>query len=203
MAQTHGLETRTIPWISEEKLQYLREVAINDGPTFRRELEELVRASASQPGVAIVEDSVVEVLRQKAAGLKAETRWEPSATEFQRGRALLLHEFTQSQNLPLAEFARLAHKSRQQIYKDIAARRLLALNVGVRRQRLPDWQLDPTRLQLTRAVLAKAGNVDAWTVFHALSDPMDGLEGQSPVNVVRPGNVDAVADAVLSVLGIH
>src|SRR3546814_7569787 len=41
-----------------------------------------------------------------------------------------LEAFNQPHNLPPAEFAKLADKSRQQIYKDILARRLLALNVG-------------------------------------------------------------------------
>jgi hypothetical protein len=68
----------------------------------------------------------------------------------------MLRLFEQPQNLPLPEFARLAHKSRQQIYKDLAAkpRRLLALSVGPRKQRLPDWQLDPLRLRLTQDYLS-------------------------------------------------
>ena len=112
----------------------------------------------------------------------------------------MLREFTQPQNLPLAEFAKLAHKSRQQIYKDIVAKRLLALSVGVRGQRLPDWQLDPTRLKLTQEVLAQAHDVDAWTLFHSLCEPLAGLRGRSPLNTVRPGNLAGVVKAVLNAL---
>ena len=43
---------------------------------------------------------------------------------------MLLESFNQPHNLPIPEYAKLADKSRQQIYKDILARRLLALNVG-------------------------------------------------------------------------
>ena len=71
--------------------------------------------------------------------LRADTRWAPNETDVQRGRAVLLETFNQPHNLPPAEFAKLADKSRQQIYKDILARRLLALNVGPRGQKLPDW----------------------------------------------------------------
>ncbi len=50
---------------------------------------------------------------------------------------MLLETFNQPHNLPPAEYAKLADKSRQQIYKDILARRLLALNVGPRGQNCP------------------------------------------------------------------
>lgn len=76
------------------------------------------------------------------------------------------------------------------------------VSVGPRRQRLPDWQLDPSGLQLTRAVLAVAPEVDAWTVYRALSEPLDALDGRVPVEAVRPGNVGAVVDAVLGALGL-
>ena len=143
------------------------------------------------------------ILAQEADALKARVSWKPSSTDMTRGRQVLLKEFSRAQNLPLAEFAKLAHKSRQQIYKDIAARRLLALNVGVRGQRLPDWQLDPVKMKLTQEVLAKADDVDAWTLFHKLSEPIEGLQGQSPLRAVRRGNIDGVVRAVLNALGIH
>jgi len=149
--------------------------------------------------------SVEQALGGKARALRADTRWSPSATDIQRGRSAMLRLFEQPQNLPLPEFARLAHKSRQQIYKDLAAkpRRLLALSVGPRRQRLPDWQLDPLRLRLTQEVLKRAADIDAWTVFQALSEPLDSLGDRSPVEAVSPGNLDAVVKAVYNALGVH
>ncbi|MEG6992986.1 integrase, partial [Pseudomonas aeruginosa] len=74
-------------------------------------------------------ETVGQALARKAAALRADTRWAPNETDVQRGRAVLLETFNQPHNLPPAEFAKLADKSRQQIYKDILARRLLALNV--------------------------------------------------------------------------
>ncbi|MBZ0146838.1 MAG: hypothetical protein K8F62_04740 [Pseudorhodoplanes sp.] len=119
------------------------------------------------------------------------------------GRAVLLEAFNQPHNLPPAEFAKLADKSRQQIYKDILARRLLALNVGPRGQKLPDWQLDPVKQQLTQTVLQEVEGIDHWTIYRALSEPLEGLGGRSPVDAVTHGTIDDVAEAVFNVLGVQ
>ncbi|HCF2131650.1 TPA: integrase, partial [Pseudomonas aeruginosa] len=67
-------------------------------------------------------ETVGQALARKAAALRADTRWAPNETDVQRGRAVLLEAFNQPHNLPPTEFAKLADKSRQQIYKDILAR---------------------------------------------------------------------------------
>ncbi len=180
--------------------------SIKDPVAFAAELEALIQEKlASAEPVAAASSSLVDTLGGKARALRADTRWSPSAIDIQRGRSAMLRLFEQPQNLPLPEFARLAYKSRQQIYKDLAAkpRRLLALSVGPRRQRLPDWQLDPLRLRLTQEVLKGAADIDAWTVFHALSEPLDSLGDRSPVEAVSPGNLDAVVKAVYNALGVH
>lgn len=69
--------------------------------------------------------------------------------------------------------------------------------------RLPDWQLDPVRLKLTQEVLKVAGDADAWTVYHALSEPAGGLRGRSPVDAVTPGNLDEIVATVCNALGVH
>lgn len=180
--------------------------SIKDPVAFATELEALIQEKlASVEQGAADSSSLVDTLGGKARALRADSRWSPSATDVQRGRSAMLRLFEQPQNLPLPEFARLAHKSRQQIYKDLAAkpRRLLALSVGPRRQRLPDWQLDPLRLRLTQEVLKGAADIDAWTVFQALSEPLDSLGDRSPVEAVSPGNLEAVVKAVYNALGVH
>lgn len=134
---------------------------------------------------------------------RTQARWEPSTTDLQRGRALMLKAFRQSNNLPVTEFAELAGKSRQQIYKDIEKRRLLALSIGARGQRIPDWQLDETRKKLTQALLKKACGVDEWTLYYALSEPSDALSGKVPVEIVSAGNLGKVLAALLAQLDIH
>lgn len=191
----------------DEVRRFSDTVDIRDAQAFAAELEAFVQErleSVDLPSSIEVEvETVEQTLARKAAALRADTRWAPRETEIQRGRAAVLEAFDQPHNLPLADFARLANKSRQQIYKDIEARRLLALNVGPRGRRLPDWQLDPVTQRLTQIVLQAAPEVDAWTLYRALSEPLEGLAGRSPVEAVTADSVDAVAKAVFNVLGVH
>jgi hypothetical protein len=191
----------------DEVRRFSNTVEIRNAQAFAAELEAFMQErleSIELPSSMEIEvETVEQTLARKAAALRADISWVPSQTDIQRGRALLLEAFEQSHNLPLPDFARLANKSRQQIYKDIEARRLLALNVGPRGQRLPDWQLDPVKQQLTQIVLQAALDVDAWTLYRALSEPLEGLAGRSPVEVVTADSVNAVAKAVFNVLGVH
>lgn len=178
---------------------------IRDVRAFVAELQAFVheRVEAIELPAALQVPTVEQSLARKAEALRAGTRWTPGETDIQRGRAALLDSFDQPHNLPLPEFARLANKSRQQIYKDIVARRLLALNVGPRGQKLPDWQLDPVKQQLTQAVLQEAEGIDPWTLYRVLSEPLEGLGGRTPVEAATVGSIDDVAKAVLNVLGVH
>jgi hypothetical protein len=184
-------------------------VEIRDAKVFADELQTFLHDCLKAAGFTLppparpVAETMERGLARKAAALRAKTRWEPSQTDIQRGRAVLLHAFKQPHNLPLREFAELANKSRQQIYKDIHARRLLALNVGGRGQKLPDWQLDPVKQRLTQAVLQAAIDDDPWTLYSALSEPLEGLGERSPVDAVSADSVDEVTKAVLNVLGVH
>jgi hypothetical protein len=145
-------------------------VDIRDAQAFAVELEVFMQERLERVNlpvaleVAAAAEAVEQGLARKAAALRAGSRWTPSDTDIQRGRAALLEAYDQPHNLPLREFARLANKVRQQIYKDIEAGRLLALNVGPRGQKLPDWQLDPVKQRLTQTVLQRAPGVDAWTL---------------------------------------
>jgi hypothetical protein len=195
----------------DEARRFGKTVLVRNPSGFRLQLEKLVVekiAQATQGGVpegspAGSASATLEGLRQKANALKATSTWSPSDSDLRKGREALLREFDLPHNVPLTEFARLARKSRQQIYKDIDARRLLALDVGTRGRRIPDWQLDPVALKLTQEVLNRSGDIDAWTLYHALFDPMERLGGRRAVRAVRPGTVAALADAVLADLGVH
>lgn len=210
MVRTLEFITDHLPQVTADDLiRFSDTVEIRDADAFAAELQAFVQERLeavefpSLLDVPLEMESVEQTLARKATTLRASARWAPGATDIQRGRAALLADFEQPHNLPLAEFARLAHKSRQQIYKDIDTRRLLALNVGPRGQRLPDWQLDPVKQRLTQAVLQGAATVDAWTLYRALSEPLEGLAGRSPVDAVTAGSVDEVTKTVFNVLGVH
>lgn len=180
-------------------------VDIRDASAFAAELQAFVheRVEAVELPARLDRKTAEQRLARQASSLRAETHWTPGETDIQRGRAVRLNLFNQPHNLPLAEFARLANKSRQQIYKDIEARRLLALNVGPRGQKLPDWQLDGVKQALTQAVLEMGEGVDNWTVYRALSEPLEGLGGRTPVEAVTTGLLEDVVNAVCNVLGVH
>jgi hypothetical protein len=196
-----------LPKVTQADLHRFEGTArIKDPVAFAAALDAFIQEKVGSANELVAEDdSLTQRLSAKARALRADVRWTPTPTAIQRGRQVLLAVFDSPQNLPLPEFARLAHKSRQQIYKDLAAKppRLLALSVGPRRQRLPDWQLDPLRLRLTQEVLEASDEVDAWTVYHALSEPLDGLRGRSPVEAVSAANLPQVVKAVRGVLGLH
>jgi hypothetical protein len=193
----------------DEVRRFADTVEIRDAQAFAAELEAFVQERVElielplSVEVPLEVETVEQRLVRKAAALRADTRWVPGETDIQRGRAALLEDFEQPHNLPLTNFAELANKSRQQIYKDIEACRLLALNVGPRGQKLPDWQLDPVKQQLTQAVLQGVAGIDAWTLYRALSEPLEGLGGRSPVEAVTANSIDEVAKAVFNVLGVH
>ncbi|MCM2446204.1 integrase [Rahnella sp. CG8] len=195
-----------LPRITEADVhRFFKTVEIRDARAFAAELQVFVHKSveAVELPATLEVDTVEQSLARKAAALRAHTRWEPGETDIQRGRMLQLEAFNQPHNLPLLKFASLADKSRQQIYKDIEARRLLALNVGPRGQKLPDWQLEPVKQQLTQAVLQKVDGVDNWTIYRALSEPLEGLGERSPVEAVTADSLDDVVRAVCNVLGVH
>lgn len=189
----------------EDVRRFSATVDIRDAWAFAAELQAFVheRVEAVELPVRQEMETMERTLERKASALHADTRWAPKETEVQRGRTLLLENFNQPHNLPIPEFAKLADKSRQQIYKDILARRLLALNVGPRGQKLPDWQLDPVKQQLTQAVLQEVEGIDNWTIYGALSEPLEGLGGRSPVDAVTPDSIDKVSEAVFNVLGVQ
>lgn len=192
--------------ISHDDIQRFNGVAtISDEMGFASTLTAFILEkfqSIKSPAPGNPEADLPTQLQTRAKALRAETRWQASASELQHGRVQMLKEFNTPNNLPLAQFAKLANKSRQQIYKDVAAKRLLALSVGSRGLRIPDWQLDPLRLELTRSLLAKAVDIDEWTVFHALSLPLETLQGKSAVEALHKSNFDAVLSSVLNDLGV-
>ncbi|MCC7040331.1 MAG: integrase [Burkholderiales bacterium] len=189
----------------EDVRRFADTVEIRDARAFAAELQAFIheRVGAMKLPTNLEGETLQQALARKATALRAETRWAPNETDIQRGRAVLLETFNQPHNLPIPEFAKLANKSRQQIYKDILARRLLALNVGPRGQKLPDWQLDTVKQQLTRTVLQEVEGIDHWTIYRALSEPLESLGGRSPVDAVTPGSIDDVAEAVFNVLGVQ
>lgn len=139
----------------------------------------------------------------RAKALEAPVPYRPTQAEMLRGRMLQLAELRCKSNLSIARYGALARKSRQQLYKEISARKLLAISIGRRITRVPDWQLAPAPLALTQSVLAQATHVDSWTIYRALSLPDDAFNGKPPVAAVTPAKVKDVAELICGRLGVY
>src|SRR3546814_9161945 len=72
----------------------------------------------------------------------------------------------------------MAGKSRRWISYEIKAGNLLALNVGNRGQRVPDWHLDPLKHELIQSVLKLTRGADPWQIYHALLQPRSMLRSE-------------------------
>ncbi|PMR78730.1 tyrosine-type recombinase/integrase [Billgrantia endophytica] len=124
---------------------------------------------------------------------------EPTISNAQRERMILLDILEAPHNLPVSEYAKLAGKSRRWITYEIQAGNLLSISLGNRGQRVPDWQLDPLKRRLVQAVLKQTvRSVDSWQIYHALLQPYDLLGGVPPIEAVTSENLHVVAHMVCS-----
>ena len=114
----------------------------------------------------------------------------------QREQMELIDIFEAPHNLPVAAYAKMAGKSRRWISYEIKAGNLLALNLGNRGQRVPDWHLDPLRHALIQAVLKLTRGSDPWQIYHALLQPRSMLRGHSALECVTATNLDNLIMAV-------
>jgi hypothetical protein len=122
----------------------------------------------------------------------------PEISDIHRARQEMLAVYEAPQNLPVTLFAKLAGKSRDQVNRELKAGKLLALRMGNRGQRVPDWQLDPIKNKLTQTVLGLVGCDNAWRLYSALTQPLQQLDGMAPIDRVTPDNLHAVAEIVIS-----
>ena len=121
----------------------------------------------------------------------------PKLSEVQRERLQLLEMFEAPHNLTVADYAKLAGKSRRWITYEVQAGNLLSIHMGHRGQRVPDWQLDPIKRKLVQAVLKQVPRrIDTWAIYHALLQPYDALGGQPAIEAVGPTNLHVAARLV-------
>jgi integrase len=117
---------------------------------------------------------------------------QPVDSDIQRERMELFDLFDAPHNLPVVAFAKMAGKSRRWINYEIKAGNLLALNVGNRGQRVPDWHLDPLKHALIQAVLKLNRDADPWRIYHVLLQPHRMLRHRSAIDTVTADNLDKV-----------
>jgi hypothetical protein len=182
---------------------HFRDVAtIRDMGRFQHALEDLFAEYVS--AYQAPSTGAREKLRTAADALVSDNAWQPTESDIQQGRALMLDEFSRPSNLGVVEFARLAGKSRAQIYNDIRANRYLTISMGGRRGiRIPDFQLRVEGQNLAESTMKKAQDVDAWTLYGLLTEPNEALDGKSPAQAVNRKNLDQLVCMVLAQLGLE
>ncbi|MCW5592176.1 MAG: integrase arm-type DNA-binding domain-containing protein [Burkholderiales bacterium] len=123
---------------------------------------------------------------------------EQPLSDVQRKRMELVDVFESPHNLPVVEFAKMAGKSRRWISYEIKAGNLLALNLGNRGQRVPDWHLDPLKHELVQSVVKLSRGADPWQIYHALLQPRAMLRGRSALEGATANNLDKIIMAVVT-----
>ncbi|WP_137822539.1 integrase arm-type DNA-binding domain-containing protein [Pseudomonas sp. D(2018)] len=121
---------------------------------------------------------------------------EAIVSDVQRERMAMLATYEAPHNLPVDQFARLAGKSRDQINRQIKAGKLLALSMGNRGQRIPDWQLDPLKQRMVQAVLMGSESVDSWSLYQLLMQPRGSLGGRSAIEGVSLANLHEIVQMI-------
>jgi hypothetical protein len=152
------------------------------------------KTTAASPILLVTKPGdAVPLVTASAHRLSAVTLPQPAAqplSDVQRERMELIDVFESPHNLPVAAYAKLAGKSRRWISYEVRAGNLLALNVGNRGQRVPDWHLDPHKHALIQAVLKLNRDADPWKIYHALLKPRGALGRRSAIEAVTADNLD-------------
>lgn len=121
----------------------------------------------------------------------------PKHSDVQRERNLQLEEFEAPHNLRVVEYAKLAGKSRRWISYEIQARNVLALSMGHRGMRVPDWQLEPIKGRVVQSVLRRLSpGIDNWQIYRVLIQPHERLGGKPPIEAVMANNLERVIKLV-------
>ncbi|MCL2590569.1 MAG: tyrosine-type recombinase/integrase [Betaproteobacteria bacterium] len=106
-------------------------------------------------------------------------------SEEQRKRMEKIDTFDLPHNLPVATFARMAGKSIRTLNYQIATGHYLALTLGNRGKRIPDWHLDPHKHALIESVLKLTNCTDPWQIYRALSSPDSRLNNLPPIELAK------------------
>ena len=140
---------------------------------------------------------------QRLSAVRA-PKTEPTISNVQRERMILLDILESPHNLSVADYAKLVGKSRRWITYEVTAGNLLSISLGNRGQRVPDWQLDPLKRRLVQTILKQtARGVDPWEIYHALTQPYDEFGGQSPIEAVTLETLEMAVQVVRRALLIQ
>ncbi|EDW2055309.1 tyrosine-type recombinase/integrase [Salmonella enterica subsp. enterica] len=178
-------------------------IQLTDMPGMQKEqVGHLSGASTTTSSILLVDTPgemaplVSEFVHRLPAVTQTRNTFQEPLSDVQRQRMELVDIFEAPHNLLVVDFAKMAGKSRRWINYEIQAGNLLALNIGNRGQRVPDWHLDPTKHALIQAVLKLNRSADPWQIYHALLLPRENLRGCSAIESVTNCNLDRLINVV-------
>ncbi|WP_085706849.1 integrase arm-type DNA-binding domain-containing protein [Pseudomonas sp. B35(2017)] len=123
----------------------------------------------------------------------------PTVSKIQQDRLALMEIFEDPENLVVADYAKLAGKSRRWITYEIQVGNLLAIQLGNKGQRVPVWQLEPLKRQLVQEVLRQTPRgIDTWDIYHSLLRPDEALAGKSSLEAVTSQNMKEIASLLIA-----
>ena len=123
-------------------------------------------------------------------------RIDPLAKARARGMGLRRDILAREDMLTLAEAAQALGLTPPAVNDRFRAGRLIALEAGVRGRRYPAWQFeDEIAGRPLEAVLGPLRGLSAWTIYRFFTTPDSSLEGETPLAVMRRGDVAAAVEA--------
>lgn len=121
---------------------------------------------------------------------------EPEVSAIQREREEMLAIYESPSSLPVPLFGKLAGKSKDQINRELKAGKLLAISLGNRGRRVPDWQLVPLKHKLAQVLMNQCPHADSWELYRMLTQPHPDLGDRGAIDVVTPANLGVVVQVI-------
>jgi len=121
---------------------------------------------------------------------------DPLAKARARGIGLRQRILARDDMLTLAQAAQALGLTPPAVNDRFRAGRLIALEAGARGRRYPAWQFeDEIAGAPLGAVLQALKGLDLWTVYRFFTTPDAALEDETPLDVLRRGEVEAAVEA--------
>jgi hypothetical protein len=123
-------------------------------------------------------------------------RIDPLAKARARGMSLRQRILTRDDMLTLAEAAQALGLTPPAVNDRFRAGKLIALEAGARGRRYPAWQFeDEVAGRPLEAVLQVLKGLNSWTSYRFFTTPDSALEDETPLEVLRRGDIEAVIEA--------
>jgi hypothetical protein len=123
-------------------------------------------------------------------------RIDPLAKARARGVSLRQRILARDDMLTLAEAAQALGLTAPAVNDRFRAGKLIALEAGARGRRYPAWQFeDEVAGKPLEAVLEVLKGLSPWTSYRFFTTPDSTLDGETPLDVLRRGDIEAVVEA--------